>query len=305
MFKKILVPLDGSKLAEQALPTALKLATAVDGEIILMRVPQYHEMIAMAPVGGEIPPFALSGDDSHEAEVYLNEVALFNQRDNVHFTTRLGEGDSAGAIVDIAAAEEVDLIVMSTHGRTGLARWAMGSVAEKVLRAATMPVVILRDDQPIEQILVALDGSDLAATALEPALQLAQALEAKVTLLRVQSYESYANRLEIDEYMRFEYGLDKNLEDLTRERIRWYMEDMLDKQAHLGVPLQYAIVMGFAADEILAYAEKEGLDLIVMSTHGRTGLRRWVYGSVTEKVLRGTERGMMVVRSMSNEQDNE
>ncbi len=302
MFKKILVPLDGSKLAEQALPTALKLATAVGGQIILMRVPQYHEVMTMASVGGEMPPVALSGDDSHEAEAYLNEVALFHNRETVHLVTRLGDGDPASAIVDIAAAEEVDLIVMSTHGRAGLARWALGSVAEKVLRAATVPVVILRDDQPIEQILVTLDGSDLAATALEPALRLAQALEAKVTLLRVQPYESYANRLEIDEYMRFEYGLDKNLEDLTRERIRWYMEDMLDKQAHFGVPLQYAIVMGFAADEILAYAEKEGLDLIVMSTHGRTGLSRWVYGSVTEKVLRGTTCGMMVVRSMA---DNE
>lgn len=303
MFSKILVPLDGSKLAEQALPTALKLATAVGGEIILMRVPQYHEVMTMASVGGEMPPVALSGDDSTEAEAYLNELALFHQRDNVHFSTRLGDGDPASAIVDIAAAEQVDLIVMSTHGRTGLARWAMGSVAEKVLRAATVPILILRDDHPIERIMITLDGSKLAATVLDPTMEIAQALGANVTLLRVQPYESHANRLEIDEYMRFEYGLDKNLDDLTRKRIRWYLEDILDQYSHRGVPLQYAIVMGFPADEILDYAAKEQIDLIAMSTHGRTGLSRWVYGSVTEKVLRGTEHAMLVVRSSVEEEE--
>lgn len=301
MFSKILVPLDGSKLAEQALPTALKLATAVGGELILMRVPQYHEVMTMASVGGEMPPVALSGDDSAEAEAYLNELILFHQKNNVHFITRLGEGDPASAIIDTAAAEQVDLIVMSTHGRTGLARWALGSVAEKVLRAAAVPVLILRDGQPIERIIVTLDGSNLAAAALDPTIHLAQALGAHVTFLRVQPYESYANRLEIDEYMRFEYGLDKSLEDLTRKRIRWYLEDILDQYSNRGVPLQYVIVMGFAADEILAYAEKEEIDLIAMSTHGRTGLRRWVYGSITEKVLRGTKRGMLVVRSMATD----
>ncbi|MCA9982016.1 MAG: universal stress protein [Anaerolineales bacterium] len=296
MFAKILVPLDGSKLAEQALPTALKLATAVGSEIVLMRVPQYHEVMTMASVGGEMPPIAVDGTDFAEAEAYLNDLRQLWQTNDITLSVRLGEGDPASAIVDIATDEQVDLIIMSTHGRTGLARWAMGSVAEKVLRAAQVPVIVTRDDRPIEKMLITLDGSNLASAAIEPAMRLAQALGARVTLLRVQPYESYANRLEIDEYMRFEYGLDKSLEDLTRKRIRWYLEDVMDQYAQFGVPIQYAIVMGFAADEILTYAEKEELDLVVMSTHGRTGLRRWVYGSVTEKVLRGAHCGVMVVR---------
>jgi nucleotide-binding universal stress UspA family protein len=299
MFTKILVPLDGSKLAERALPVAVQLATAVGSEIILMRVPQYHEVMTMASVGGELPPVTLDGDDREESLAYLQGITAVWQNDNITLTPHLAEGDPAGAIVDTALSENADLIIMSTHGRTGLARWAIGSVAEKVLRGAYAPVIILRDDRPIEKIIITLDGSQLASAAIEPALHLAQALKANVTLLRIQPYEAYGNQLEIDEYMRFEYGLDKNLEDLTRKRIRWYMEDVLDQYNSWGVPLQYAIVMGFPAEEILTYAEKEQADLIIMSTHGRTGLSRWVYGSVTEKVLRGTKCGMMVVRAIS------
>ena len=302
MFAKILVPLDGSKLAEQALPTAFKLATAVGSKIILMRVPQDHEVMTIASVGGELPPITVDGSDFAEAEAYLKDLAHIWQTNEINISVRLGEGDPASAIIDIATDEHADLIIMSTHGRTGLARWALGSVAEKVLRAAPVPVIVARDDRPIEKILITLDGSNFAAAAVTPAMQLAQALQATVTFLRVQPYESYANRLEIDEYMRFEYGLDKSLEDLTRKRIRWYLEDIMDQYSQSGVPTQYAIVMGFAADEILAYAEKEEFDLIVMSTHGRTGLRRWVYGSVTEKVLRSAHCGVMVVRPIMTEE---
>ncbi len=174
---------------------------------------------------------------------------------------------------------------MTSHGRTGLSRWVIGSVAERVLEGGPCPVLLLRDGQPKtdvpQRILVTLDGSGLSEMALDPALALAKRLGASITLLRV-----------------WPHGAADSLSDTSDP----YLDDVMARYANWNVPLTAATVeaVGSGAANtalaILNYANNEAVDLIAMSTHGRSGLQRWVYGSVTEKVLRGTDGALLVVR---------
>jgi len=201
------------------------------------------------------------------------------------------EGSVAEIIVDSAAAGKVDLIVMSSHGYSGLTRWVLGSVAEKVLRGAPCPVLVIRSPRPVRRILIPLDGSALSEQALTPGLSLAAGLGAEVTLLRAIPRVDVK---EIEQLDQAERGLGRRLEEELREDAGQYLRNLAAARPEMGI--KTAVVNEPAADSILDYAEKHATDVIAMSTHGRTGLGRWVYGSVTEKVLRGAHHSMLVVR---------
>ena len=143
MFNKILVPLDGSTLSERALPPALALGQLPGAEVILARVPAGESM----PVGDDAPTTA----DGHrpdqsrtDAQVYLDTLRLSHQRPGLTLRARLMNGHAASAIVDMAAAEGADLIVMSTHGYSGVTRWLLGSVTEKVLHSVNTSLLVFR-----------------------------------------------------------------------------------------------------------------------------------------------------------------
>ena len=198
--------------------------------------------------------------------------------------------------MDTAAAEGADLIVMSTHGRSGFSRWLMGSVTERVLRGAPCPVLAVRGGAGFERILITLDGSRLSESALEPGLALARLLGSQVTLLMVERPDEMEPDL-------FDYlnispaGLMDQARDEIDDQTVSYLQRAADSCAErLGRKVEIATVRGAVAPAILDYIELEEIDLTVMATHGRTGLRRWVYGSVTEKVLRQAKCAMLVVR---------
>jgi nucleotide-binding universal stress UspA family protein len=143
MFKRILVPLDGSQFAEGALPQAQMLAECGGGSIELLRVaihPSSYVYVA--------DPVALAGlydSDCTHCEVYLKQVASrLTETTLTPVTTAVLEGPVADAVLDYADETGADLIVMSTHGRSGMERWLLGSVAEKVVRGAKMPVLLVR-----------------------------------------------------------------------------------------------------------------------------------------------------------------
>jgi nucleotide-binding universal stress UspA family protein len=146
--RKILVPLDGSPLAERALEPALSLAKAVDSDVILLRVVTGRDVVpeALTPTGDNLDPEAneLTASERDEAEAYLQSI--FRDRPNQHlfFDVQTTTGDIAEAIVAYVEKHHVDLIVMSSHGRSGLGRWLHGSVAEKVLRGADCATMIIR-----------------------------------------------------------------------------------------------------------------------------------------------------------------
>ncbi|HEX6384417.1 MAG TPA: universal stress protein, partial [Anaerolineae bacterium] len=208
MFSKILVPLDGSALAENALAPASALARVGQGQIILLRVPESSLLHIPELHVHNIHYPEQAWDHSYNCREYLNTLR-FGRRHiapDVEIQTRVISGDVASVIVDSAVDEDVDLIVMSTHGRSGFNRWVYGSVTEKVLRQAPCPVLVVRSQQPVERVLITLDGSALSERALEPGLAVARAFDARVTLLRVEGAPELVDVQEVAAIDRLEPG---------------------------------------------------------------------------------------------------
>jgi len=191
MFQRILVPLDGSERAEQALSIAARLARASGGTLLLLRVDTTQEDLAWYATEA-----ALVMPDTVEAERagilrYLERMAASDTLEGVTTKIVIIEGAAAQGILDTANEQQADVIVIGSHGRTGFKRWMIGSVAQKVARQSPVPVLILRttdetqallpqtEDQPV-QVMVPLDGSTLAEAALKPAVALSQALSSPV-----------------------------------------------------------------------------------------------------------------------------
>jgi len=184
MFTKILVPLDGSDLAEQVLPHALMLADAFDAAVRLLRVVEGPDDLDLTSVTRE------QSEALRLAEDYLRGAAEYCSVLGVPVDIALAMGSPARQIVREALAIGADLIAMATHGRGGLGRWMIGSVADRVVRAATIPVLVVparaAARQPgFHRLLVPLDGSALAEAALPHALLLARTFNATVELLSV------------------------------------------------------------------------------------------------------------------------
>jgi nucleotide-binding universal stress UspA family protein len=177
MFNKVLVPLDGSELAERALDPALAIVRARNAELLLLSVPSYHHVVAPAAAGYGLTAIDqivdLGQDDAND---YLDALCREARCGDCRIQTMVVQGDVAGCIVDTAAAEGVDLIVMTTHGYSGFTRWMLGSIAERVLRGASCPVLVVRQAIPLCKALIALDGSSLSQEALMPGLELARLL---------------------------------------------------------------------------------------------------------------------------------
>ena len=297
-INKILVPLDESELAERALEPAFALARETGAVVITLSVPVFEALTMVEPIGMSV---VLNEDYPEHLEQRLVEynqgICLRGERSGVVVRPLIEEGDVASVIVDTAVAEKVDLIVMSTHGRSGISRWMLGSVTEKVLRQAPCPVYVVRSPMPLERILIPLDGSMLSETALEPAFTLADLFHTDVTLMRVRVEEDIKQR-EVAELDQVEPGLGQRLLDGFYTREEDYLREITGRYEHLALAVDTAVRQGSPANAILAAADELACDLVVMSTHGRTGLQRWAYGSVTEKVLRGTECDMLIIRSV-------
>jgi nucleotide-binding universal stress UspA family protein len=298
MLKKILVPLDGSELAERALEPALTIANQQENsEVILLSVPIYRDILVPSAAGFDL----LLPDQSieqfrNDVESYLSEIKSNWNHPGTHIRTLVNDGDVASVIVDTAADLDVDLILMTTHGYSGFSRWLLGSITERVLRSAPCPVLAMRQKRPLTNILITLDGSQLAEMALEPGFELARLLGDKVTLLQVDQ-EANLGAIELSMLELAEAGLSRHVQrEPEDDHLVNYLNKVAKPYRQEGLTVETVIMEGAPARSILDFAEAEEVDLIVMTTHGRTGLRRWVYGSVTEKVMRGTNTAVLIVR---------
>ena len=303
MVTQILVPLDGSRLAEQALPCARMLASALSAELVLFRAVSLpldvSAVLTDAKVDTKIPLDQLDA----QAQEYLDKVAdgLEEAGLTVHRVVR--QGPAAGAIVDYADEMGIQQIVMATHGYGGISRWVHGSVAERVLQSASVPVVLVRvdakkpetDEQTMScrRILVPLDGSPVAEQVLPPITSIAQALDAQVILFRVPVVYT-SGSLTGDWYIPLE-----GVFETAEQDVLVYLESVARRLRESGVRASAGIRMGTVADSIVDYAETNGIDLIAMCTHGRTGVARWTLGSVADRVLRASRVPILLVRAGS------
>lgn len=290
MFKHILVPLDGSILAERALIPAASIADAMSASLTLLRVVPQFAILAADPMLYE--EMNRLGEDESLSYLRAKVEAL-----DLPFAVDVmcDTGQPADAIIQFAEEHDVDLIVMSSHGRSGLNRWVYGSVAERVLRQGPCATAIINAGAVNElpehrKIMVPLDGSELAERALEPGMQLADALGGELHLLRIatsshQMLETSSMKEVFDE-----------IEDKEVQEADGYLKSKLIGKREDNVFSDVVLAKGTVAEAILEYASEQGIDMIIMTSHGRTGLQRWVYGSVAEKVLRSACCATMIIR---------
>ena len=282
MYTSILVPLDGSPLAERALPYAEGLARAGGARLVLVRAALAHTIPGLNHRQAEMAAL-------EEAASYLEEVARPLRARGLTVDTAVPYGKAAEMIVEEMTSREVDLIVMATHGRSGLGRWVYGSVAEGVLSRGALPVLLVRAWQAAPaapfgerpRLLVPLDGSAFAEAALPAALALAKVTGGEIVLLRVVVPPDLA--------MMSETGLQTYIEqefDAEETAARDYLREVAGRPEvgkHIAAIDVRVGMPGYVVGEA---GRAHGAGLIVMATHGRTGLRRAILGSVADATLR-------------------
>ena len=295
MYEIILVPLDGSELAQIALPYAEKVAGRLGSQITLLYVSgttedKFHNM-------HQFYLQKMVENTRLEAERYLDNP----ESKTAKVEAAILLGDPAEEIVDFAEKGDIGLIVMSTHGRSGIKRWAMGSVADKVLRATNKPVALVRakhtrpnDSQELilNRILVTLDGSKQGETVLAYIEELAFKLNTELILLQVvvPDYHIYSGGGQ--EYSVYSEQQLESAKALARD----YLESLVVGLQQKGISAKSHVTFGTAADEIIKFADAVDAGLVAMSTHGRSGVSRWALGSVAERVLRAGNTPILLVR---------
>lgn len=271
--QKIIVPLDGSNLAEIALPYAEELGKRTGSNIVLLSVVEFAD---------------------EKYQTYLQKVAdvtkrhaqkysIVNGSKEVEVYTITREGNPAEVIVDVAGKWGNNLIVMATHGRSGIGRWALGSVADKVIRAATnSPIMLIRGKKArpdvhqkrlLKKALVPLDGSKPGQVIIPYITQMATKLDLELTLFHVLREDNY---------------------DQTYAGS--YLQSQCDEIERQGKAAKYMLKIGSPAEEIIDLADELAVDFIAMATRGKNGFTPWTIGSVAQKVLLGGNTPLLLVR---------
>ena len=297
MYEKILVPLDGSDLAENALPYAEELAGTLGCEITLIHVSEsadekYENMHQLYIE--KIVEATRQGAERYRKNKRSKKIEV----SSVHLT-----GHVAEQIVDYAAKENNSLIVMTTHGRSGIRRWILGNVAAKVVRATDRPIALIRaKDTPPEaraerrlnKILVPLDGSKASEVVIPHVSELASKLKAEVVLFQVvaPSYFVYA----IPGEAVLQPHSPEDLQNMI-ENSKLYLDKVGAEFRDKGIETTSEVGIGGPAEEIIRIADEIQVDMVAMSTHGHSSISLWAFGSNADKVLHAGDTPVLLVRT--------
>ncbi|GCE28570.1 universal stress protein UspA [Dictyobacter alpinus] len=311
MFQRILVPLDGSSRAEQALPVAARLAQVSGGSIHLLQVIDLG-----SGYDGGLGTASFVTEQSVEIEMtqsmdYLSTATTSSKLLGIPTTTEVLFGLPAQNILATAASREIDLIILCSHGRTGFTRWALGSFAHTLAHESTVPILVLRKNEGVSlpssaenarplRALVPLDGSRLSEAALIPAAQLVAALAAPAQ--GALHLSQVVTPVPTDE----KEGSVRETNEEALQSARVYLAQVTEHLQTTIKDLKLSLTSSVECEKDVAttllHLEEhkiEGMgscDLIAISTHGRGGLERWVMGSVTDRLLTTTKLPMLIVR---------
>jgi nucleotide-binding universal stress UspA family protein len=305
MYRKMLVLLDGSQLAEVVFPYAKELAGRLDLDVILLHV--------YGPPGQNFAPMykAYLDRTAETIKVQARQLqASFGKpvARPVEVSGELKMGYHADEILRYADENAIDLILMASHGRSGVKRWTMGGVADKILRASRVPVWLVHvgddnavsyDQWPGRTLLVPLSGSDVSAAVIPLAKELArQRGDTRVVLLQVAeppAAPSYYSPELTGVPLNWGQFVEQEMAR-SKETAQKYLAEIENGFTEAGLQVTSLVLTGKPAEEIIAYANKNPFTVVVMATHGRSGLRRLVYGSVAESVLFGITNPIVCVR---------
>ncbi len=300
MYSKILVPLDESKLAEMALPYARLLARRLEIPVELLTVID-TTLVDSHVLGGKSRLLdSLVGESVKNSREYLSGIAETFGGAEVKCSAQ--NGPTAELIIHKAKAEAATLIAMTTHGRSGINRFLLGSVAEKVLRGTANQLLLVRSTKDaktegeamLKSIVVPLDGSELAESVLPAVVEMAGKLSLEVILFRAFEipYGLYAAA---NGY--YAINFDKFIAE-TKAEINIYLETKCEELRRQGIEKVSSVSMeGLSADQIISFARNTPDNLVAMCSHGRSGLKRWALGSVTETVVRYSGDPVLVLRA--------
>jgi nucleotide-binding universal stress UspA family protein len=287
MYDRILLATDGSDHTRRAAEYVRTLGDRFDVEV---------HVLAVADVGSVSVAFDTGGVEQEvverlqrQCEEWATETAEFVDAAE----TAVVSGKPREEILDYAAAHDVDLLAMGTHGRTGIRRYVIGSVTEHVLRRAEAPVLTARADEranggDISRVLVPTDGSDAAEAAVNHAVAVAEACGAAVRVLSVVDTRALAAQSELA-------PSDVMLESLE-ERSEHAVNEVAERCEAAGLSVETAIARGAPSRAVCEDAAENNADLVVMGTRGRSGLDRVLLGSVTERTVRHAPVPVMAVR---------
>jgi nucleotide-binding universal stress UspA family protein len=300
MFTRILIPLDGSKTAEKVLPYARFVAGTLKLPVELLAVVDIVEMATHITAARASHLDTVIEDSVRNSEQYLSGVAGTFPGANTRCMVEKGKPEQV--IIETAAGDQGTFITMATHGRSGINRWLLGSIAEKVLRGTTNPLLLVRATEEaksesvasLKSVVVPLDGSELAERVLPAVAELAKTLKLAVVLFRAYNIPTSAYAGDEGYYAT---NYDEMLTAMRDEAVD-YLEKKTEAVKKMGIANASSVAKeGFAADEIISLSRQSPDNLIAMSTHGRSGVKRWVLGSVTETIVRHSADPVLVIRA--------
>jgi len=288
MLEKILVPLDGSELSQLALPYPETLSEGLGSEIILLHV-------------------CKSGDAQyfHMDQLYLeriSEIITAHLRQGAKVESVVLSGNPAEEIINYAEENNIGLLTMATHGRSGIKRWVLGSIADKVVRETTKAVLLIRvkgvnpavpAERMLNKVVVPLDGSDVSEVVLPYIEEVASKLKARVALLQVVVPTHYTTEAGP---ARVQYS-EKEINHL-KAKARDYLEKAAARLKSKGVAITFEVAVGEASEEIVKFADRTNADLVAMATHGWSGFNRLFLGSVADHVLHTGKRPLLIVKPL-------
>jgi nucleotide-binding universal stress UspA family protein len=308
MYDKIVIPLDGSELAEGVLPHVAEVIRDRGSRVYLLTVAQ-SARVTPSVLPDLFSPFDSTQEEKEHVEreltAYLETIARRLEPTTARVQISVRFGRPADEILAFAGEMDADMIAMSTHGRSGISRWVLGSVADRVLHGAMCPVLIVRakprQAQPTYQhILVPLDGSELAEQILPHVGALIQSNHTRVFLISVLA-NGFSDRT-ITLLTSSPPGLQLSTTALSKAEVQLttYLRSVAAALRERGATVHTAVKHGAPAEEILTYAAEVNADLIGMTAHGLSGVSRWVYGNVASKVLQGSHCSVLLVRPPSS-----
>lgn len=299
MFQHILIGLDGSPLAENVLPYASTLAKRVGADLTVLYAVHLTEEMRHDDAYRMLQP-AIQQTVPH-AEDYLRQVVHRLAENGFKVQSRVRIGDAASEIVRCAQQESMDLIALATHGRSGVQRWFYGSVAEKVLHTTPTPLLLIRPTEDhaavpadLTQIVVPLDGSRLAEKALAVAEGLTERAQVPLVLLRVVELLS----LDFGDPFATSYAAYPELLNRLQEAADSYINERATALRAKGYTVLTETPVGLPADKIVHYAHAHPGSVVVMATHGRTGVANVMLGSVARRVVQHGNTPTLIVPSL-------
>lgn len=299
MIRSILVPLDGSRFSESAIPLALELAGKSHASVRLVMV--HEPVVALVPTGEHQVWTGLQDPEQRPNELaYLAGLAAKVDPHGTEPRYELVEGEVRAALIDEVERTVPDLIVMATHGRGAFSRLWLGGVADYVVRHAAVPVMLIRPLNGVGRIatgsafrntLVALDLSQASEAILKPVKAIARLNQGQLTLVNVVEPAG-----PMMSYPMPAYGDPARLES-QRTEAQEHLDRLADRLRTEGFSVATRVVVGAGvATQLLELLEKGHFDLMALTTSGAGGLQRAIVGSVADKVIRGAEKPVLVVR---------